>query len=136
MRGNDVDFSYFVSVTAGDQILGKKSFAVHVTVPPTAKRAGVTNGNISQVYAGETRPWLQGARLTMWELVRDKIPAKLIADSAAGRPFNGSPGPAYLPGAHLLVMTMTVFLKFTVRPWPSVSRPSSRTWSRTLNTSR
>ncbi len=46
-------------------------------------RAGVAAGRIKQVYAGETRPWLQGARLTMWELVRDGIPAKLIADSAA-----------------------------------------------------
>lgn len=46
-------------------------------------RAGVANGHIEQVYAGETRPWQQGARLTMWELVRDGIPAKLIADSAA-----------------------------------------------------
>jgi methylthioribose-1-phosphate isomerase len=46
-------------------------------------RAGYVGGKIAQVYAGETRPWLQGARLTMWELVRDAIPAKLIADSAA-----------------------------------------------------
>lgn len=46
-------------------------------------RAGFAAGKISQVYAAETRPWLQGARLTMWELLRDKIPAKLIADSAA-----------------------------------------------------
>jgi methylthioribose-1-phosphate isomerase len=46
-------------------------------------RAGVAMGQIEQVYAGETRPWQQGARLTMWELVRDGIPAKLIADSAA-----------------------------------------------------
>lgn len=46
-------------------------------------RAGYTKGKIKQVYAGETRPWLQGARLTMWELVRDRIPARLIADSAA-----------------------------------------------------
>jgi len=46
-------------------------------------RAGVASGRIDQVYAGETRPWQQGARLTMWELVRDGIPAKLIADSAA-----------------------------------------------------
>jgi methylthioribose-1-phosphate isomerase len=46
-------------------------------------RAGVAAGKIVQVYAGETRPWLQGARLTMWELGRDRIPAKLIADSAA-----------------------------------------------------
>lgn len=46
-------------------------------------RAGVAGGQIDHVYAGETRPWQQGARLTMWELVRDGIPAKLIADSAA-----------------------------------------------------
>ncbi|WP_018974784.1 S-methyl-5-thioribose-1-phosphate isomerase [Rudaea cellulosilytica] len=46
-------------------------------------RAGYAGGKIARVYAGETRPWLQGARLTMWELVRDRIPAKLIADSAA-----------------------------------------------------
>ena len=46
-------------------------------------RAGVAAGRINDVYAGETRPWQQGARLTMWELVRDGIPAKLIADSAA-----------------------------------------------------
>jgi methylthioribose-1-phosphate isomerase len=46
-------------------------------------RAGYSSGRIAQVYAGETRPWQQGARLTMWELTRDGIPAKLIADSAA-----------------------------------------------------
>ncbi|HKR76670.1 MAG TPA: S-methyl-5-thioribose-1-phosphate isomerase [Rhodanobacter sp.] len=46
-------------------------------------RAGVAQGRIGSVYAGETRPWQQGARLTMYELVRDGIPARLIADSAA-----------------------------------------------------
>ena len=46
-------------------------------------RSGVASGRIARVYAGETRPWQQGARLTMWELVRDGIPAHLIADSAA-----------------------------------------------------
>ncbi|NOQ17057.1 MAG: S-methyl-5-thioribose-1-phosphate isomerase [Methyloprofundus sp.] len=35
------------------------------------------------VFAGETRPWLQGARLTVWELAEDDIAATLIADSAA-----------------------------------------------------
>ncbi|MCK4842754.1 MAG: s-methyl-5-thioribose-1-phosphate isomerase, partial [Methylococcales bacterium] len=38
---------------------------------------------LSKVYAGETRPWLQGARLTVWELAQDNIPVTLIADSAA-----------------------------------------------------
>lgn len=46
-------------------------------------RAGVAQGRIGKVYAGETRPWQQGARLTAWELLQDGIPATLIADSAA-----------------------------------------------------
>jgi len=45
-------------------------------------RAGVAAGRIARVYADETRPWLQGARLTAWELVQDGIPVTLIADSA------------------------------------------------------
>jgi methylthioribose-1-phosphate isomerase len=36
-----------------------------------------------RVFATETRPWSQGARLTSWELNQDRIPATLIADSAA-----------------------------------------------------
>jgi methylthioribose-1-phosphate isomerase len=46
-------------------------------------RSGYASGTIARVYADETRPWLQGARLTMWELQRDGIPATLIADAAA-----------------------------------------------------
>jgi methylthioribose-1-phosphate isomerase len=46
-------------------------------------RAAYAGGKITQVYAGETRPWLQGARLTAWELVQERIPVTLIADSAA-----------------------------------------------------
>lgn len=40
-------------------------------------------GLITSVFADETRPWLQGARLTAWELLQEGIPASLIADSAA-----------------------------------------------------
>ncbi|MEG3191464.1 S-methyl-5-thioribose-1-phosphate isomerase [Lysobacter sp. D1-1-M9] len=46
-------------------------------------RAGVAQGRITKVYAGETRPWLQGARLTAWELQQDGIMPTLIADAAA-----------------------------------------------------
>ncbi|MET0290487.1 MAG: S-methyl-5-thioribose-1-phosphate isomerase [Pseudoxanthomonas sp.] len=46
-------------------------------------RAGVAQGKILKVFADETRPWQQGARLTVWELQQDGIEATLIADSAA-----------------------------------------------------
>ena len=46
-------------------------------------RSAYAVGKISQVYADETRPWLQGARLTAWELLQDKIPVTLLAEGAA-----------------------------------------------------
>jgi methylthioribose-1-phosphate isomerase len=46
-------------------------------------RAGVAHERIDRVFADETRPWQQGARLTVWELQQDGIDATLIADSAA-----------------------------------------------------
>ena len=46
-------------------------------------RAGVAAERIARVFAGETRPWNQGARLTVWELQQDGIDATLIADAAA-----------------------------------------------------
>jgi len=42
-----------------------------------------TAGKIMQVYADETRPWLQGSRLTAWELLEDNIPVTLIVEGAA-----------------------------------------------------
>jgi len=47
-------------------------------------RAAVAAGKNIQVFAGETRPFLQGARLTAWELGKDGIPVTLITDSMAG----------------------------------------------------
>ncbi len=46
-------------------------------------RSGWREGRIAQVFATETRPWLQGARLTAWELMQDGIDVTLIADGAA-----------------------------------------------------
>ncbi len=46
-------------------------------------RSAWRDGKIEQVYADETRPWLQGARLTAWELHKDNIPVTLLTDSAA-----------------------------------------------------
>ncbi|MGD0479786.1 MAG: S-methyl-5-thioribose-1-phosphate isomerase [Terracidiphilus sp.] len=47
-------------------------------------RAAVEAGKQIHVFADETRPFLQGARLTAWELMKDNIPVTLIADNMAG----------------------------------------------------
>jgi methylthioribose-1-phosphate isomerase len=47
-------------------------------------RSAARQGKVRLVYADETRPYLQGARLTAWELMQDGIPTTLIADSMAG----------------------------------------------------
>jgi methylthioribose-1-phosphate isomerase len=47
-------------------------------------RAACEQGKKIRVYADETRPLLQGARLTCWELDRDRIPVVLITDNMAG----------------------------------------------------
>jgi len=47
-------------------------------------RAAVESGKKLNVFADETRPFLQGSRLTAWELMKDGIPTTLIADNMAG----------------------------------------------------
>jgi methylthioribose-1-phosphate isomerase len=47
-------------------------------------RAAVEAGKKIHVYADETRPFLQGARLTAWELMKDGIPTTVISDNMAG----------------------------------------------------
>ncbi|MCU7846291.1 MAG: S-methyl-5-thioribose-1-phosphate isomerase [Candidatus Thiodiazotropha sp. (ex Monitilora ramsayi)] len=46
-------------------------------------RAACEKRLIERVYADETRPWMQGARLTAWELLHDRIPVSLLVDGAA-----------------------------------------------------
>ncbi len=46
-------------------------------------RSAFSAGKLKQVFADETRPWLQGARLTAWELLQDGIPVTLLCDGAA-----------------------------------------------------
>lgn len=47
-------------------------------------RAAVEAGKQIHVYADETRPFLQGSRLTAWELMKDGIPTTVISDNMAG----------------------------------------------------
>ena len=48
-------------------------------------RSAYAADRIQSIYADETRPWLQGSRLTAWELVQEGLPVTLIADSAAAQ---------------------------------------------------
>ena len=47
-------------------------------------RAAAAQGKVAHVFADETRPVLQGARLTAWELTRDQVPTTVITDGMAG----------------------------------------------------
>ena len=62
-------------------------------------RAAVEDGKRVHVWVDETRPLLQGARLTMWELDRLGIPATLIVDGAAGSRFAAGAVDLVLVGA-------------------------------------
>jgi methylthioribose-1-phosphate isomerase len=62
-------------------------------------RAAVENGKRVAVFADETRPYLQGARLTAWELQRDGIDVTLITDSMSGHFFQQGKFDAVIVGA-------------------------------------
>jgi methylthioribose-1-phosphate isomerase len=62
-------------------------------------RAAIEAGKRIQVIAGETRPYLQGARLTVWELQEDGIPVTLITDSMAGQVMKQGMVQALIVGA-------------------------------------
>jgi methylthioribose-1-phosphate isomerase len=62
-------------------------------------RSAARLGRLQRVYADETRPYLQGARLTAWELTRDGIPTTLIADNAAGHLISRGEVDAIVVGA-------------------------------------
>jgi methylthioribose-1-phosphate isomerase len=47
-------------------------------------RAAIDSGKKLKVFADETRPFLQGSRLTAWELMKDQIPTTVISDNMAG----------------------------------------------------
>ena len=62
-------------------------------------RAAVESGKKVAVYADETRPFLQGARLTAWELQKDGIPVTVLCDGMAGHLFQKRAVDACIVGA-------------------------------------
>src|SRR5881227_2567110 len=62
-------------------------------------RAAVEQGKHIHVYADETRPFLQGSRLTAWELMKDGIPTTVISDNMAGAMMKAGKIKAVVVGA-------------------------------------
>ena len=62
-------------------------------------------GKRIKVYADETRPLLQGARLTVWELKKDGIPVTLVADGASGLLFRRGMADLAIVGADRITLT-------------------------------
>lgn len=62
-------------------------------------RSAVKNGKNISVLADETRPYLQGARLTAWELMQDHIPVTLITDNMSGHLMSRGEIDAVIVGA-------------------------------------
>jgi methylthioribose-1-phosphate isomerase len=75
--------------------LATAGYGTALGVVRSASRAG----KLTRVFADETRPYLQGARLTAWELHRDGIPTTLITDSMAGHMMSRREVDAIVVGA-------------------------------------
>ena len=88
-------------------------------------RSAVEAGKRIEVFADETRPFLQGARLTSWELAQDGIPVTLIADSAAAFLMSRSRIDAVIVGADRVAANGDVANKIGTYPVAVVARRHS-----------
>ncbi len=92
IHAGDIVANYTMAELGADLLANAKGILTHCNTGALATGGyGTALGVIRSaharkpvnIYAGETRPWLQGQRLTVWELGQDEIPVTLIADSAA-----------------------------------------------------
>jgi methylthioribose-1-phosphate isomerase len=94
MQKEDVELNRRMGLLGADLISAQAKVLTHCNAGALATagygtalgviRAAVEQGKSVQVFADETRPFLQGARLTAWELQKDRIPVTLITDNMAG----------------------------------------------------
>ena len=92
LHADDLAANHAMGELGADLVQGARGILTHCNTGALATGGyGTALGVIRSTYgrqplaifADETRPWLQGARLTVWELAQDGIPSTLIADSAA-----------------------------------------------------
>ena len=89
---DDIDANRYMGELGAEILTGCEGVLTHCNTGSLATggygtalgviRSAVRQG-LKRIFATETRPWLQGARLTVWELQQDRIAATLLADSAA-----------------------------------------------------
>jgi len=94
MHDEDVEINRAIGINGAELITDGATVLTHCNAGALATagygtalgviRAAVEAGKRVAVYADETRPFLQGARLTTWELNREGIPVTLITDNMAG----------------------------------------------------
>jgi methylthioribose-1-phosphate isomerase len=94
MREEDIAICRAIGRNGAELVPGGKTVLTHCNAGALATagygtalgviRAAVESGKKIDVFADETRPFLQGARLTVWELQQDSIPVTLITDNMAG----------------------------------------------------
>ena len=85
-------------------------------------RSLVASGRKVRVIAGETRPFLQGARLTAWELMRDGIPVTVITDGMAGHLMQRGEVDVVLVGADRIAANGDVANKIGTYPLAVLAR--------------
>ena len=78
---------------------GALATAGYGTALGVVRAAAAADRQPPHVFSCETRPFLQGARLTVWELQKDSIPATLITDSMAGHILNSGRVDCVIVGA-------------------------------------
>jgi len=88
-------------------------------------RSAARDGKVALVFADETRPYLQGARLTAWELTREGIPTTLITDSMAGHMMATGQVDAVIVGADRIAANGDVANKIGTYPLAVLARENS-----------
>ena len=89
-------------------------------------RSAWREGRLKRVFAGETRPNLQGARLTAWECVQEKIPVTVVTDSMAAHCMQQGWIHAVFSGGQIASLLMAIpSIKLAPMAWPWPLKPTA-----------
>lgn len=101
--------------------LATSGFGTSLGIVRTAWQAG----RLARVIAGETRPWLQGSRLTAWECIQEQIPVTIVTDSMAAHCMQQGMVHAVLVGADRIAANGDTINKIGTYPLALAARAES-----------